>query len=94
MQFPHFLRSDGPQRIKGGWPERQIGRTIPISGRTSQPDPCDWRNAAPEPPGEHPSQASLRCGRLWPLDLVVHQGVEANLAEWNSQAGEEAFRDL
>jgi hypothetical protein len=29
-----------------------------------------------------------------PLDLVVLQGVEANLAEWNSQADEQAFGDL
>jgi hypothetical protein len=31
---------------------------------------------------------------LEPLDLVYLQGVEANLAEWNSQADEEAFGDL
>ena len=29
-----------------------------------------------------------------PLDLVYLQGVEATLAEWSSQADEEAFGDL
>jgi len=29
-----------------------------------------------------------------PLDLVVLQRVEANLAKWNSQADEEAFGDF
>jgi antitoxin PrlF len=29
-----------------------------------------------------------------PLNLVFIQGVEANLAEWSSQADEEAFRNL
>ena len=37
---------------------------------------------------------SVRVRAVSPLDLVYLRGVEANLAEWNSQADEEAFRDL
>jgi AbrB family looped-hinge helix DNA binding protein len=37
---------------------------------------------------------SVRVRAVAPLDLVYLQGVEANLAEWNSQADEEAFGDL
>jgi hypothetical protein len=34
------------------------------------------------------------CELVAPLNLVFIQGVEANLAEWSSQADEEAFRNL
>ncbi len=37
---------------------------------------------------------SVRVRAVAPLDLMYLQGVEANLAEWNSQADEEAFADL
>jgi len=52
--------------------------------RLQQGDPLSWELA----------DGSVRVRAVAPLDLVVLQGVEANLVEWNSQADEEAFRDL
>jgi len=37
---------------------------------------------------------SVHVRAVVPLDLLYLQGVEANLAEWNSQADEETFGDL
>jgi antitoxin PrlF len=37
---------------------------------------------------------SVRVRAVTPLDLVYLRGLEGNLAEWNSQEDEDAFRDL
>jgi antitoxin PrlF len=61
-----------------------VAKAVRDALRLQQADPLSWEL----------EDGSVRVRAVAPLDLVVLQGVEASLAEWNSQADEDAFRDL
>jgi hypothetical protein len=61
-----------------------VPKAVPDALRLQQGDQLSWEL----------EDGWVRVRAVAPLDLVVLQGVEANLAEWNSQADEQAFGDL